>query len=191
MTGKTHQIAGMTAAISWFLIEIPNTYEPATFAAVLVGSSIGAMLPDIDQPAAEIWDKIPFVGHSAGKITSRVVFGHRNLTHSTLGAVLIGLLSHYLIFKFPDYWGIEKTILFVATMISYGVHLFADAFTVEGIPLLFPLNRHFGIPPKPLDGIRIISGKWFENLVIFPILNIALITVIWTNFDKIKKILFK
>ena len=191
MTGKTHQIAGITAGLGWFLTQAPPAYGPATLAAVLVGSSIGALLPDIDQPAAEIWDKIPIVGHTAGKITSKAAFGHRNLTHSILGFVLIGLLTHRIVFKFPDYWGIDKMILFVAVMISYGVHLLADAFTVEGIPLLFPWQRNFGLPPKPLEGIRIQSGKWFENLIIFPAVNIVLIVLIITYWNSIKAILFK
>lgn len=191
MTGKTHQIAGLTAGLGWLLLKVPINYAPATFAAVLVGSSIGALLPDIDQPAAEIWDKIPILGHSAGKIASKATFGHRNLTHSVLGFVLIGLLVRFCIFKFPDYWGIDKTVLIISVMISYAFHLLADSFTVEGIPILFPLQRNFGIPPKPFHGIRIMTGKWFENLVLFPSLNIILVVLLITNFDKIQKFLLK
>lgn len=191
MTGKTHQAAGITAALSFLILVLQKNYEPATLSAVLVGSSLGALLPDIDQPASEIWDKIPILGHTAGKITAKATFGHRNLTHSLLGAIVIGGLIHLLIFKFPDYWGINKNILFYATMISYAVHLLADSFTVEGIPILFPIHRNFGIPPKPLDGIRVMTGKWFENLVIFPALNLVLLSVIYFNWEKIKTILFK
>lgn len=191
MTGKTHQIVGLGTGFSYFLFSQPASYNPATLAAVLIGSSLGALLPDIDQPTAELWDKIPFLGHTAGKITSKAVFGHRNLTHSILGVVIFGLLIHRLVFLFPDYWSINQTILFISIMVAYGTHLFLDSVTVEGIPLLFPLQRNFGLPPKPLEGVRIMSGKWFENLVLFPLFNIGLITLLATNWQKINKILFK
>jgi len=76
-------------------------------------------------------------------------------------------------------------------VISYASHLLADSFTVEGIPILYPWHRNFGIPPKPLEGIRIQTGEWFENLIIFPIINIALIVLVFGNWDNIKTILLK
>lgn len=191
MTGKTHQIAGMTAGLGYFLLQAPPTYQPATLAAVLVGSSLAALLPDIDQPASVIWDKIPFIGHAAGEVTKKATFGHRNLTHSLLGFVMIGLLLYWLLSTFPDYWGINTNIILISMMISYAIHLLADSFTVRGIPLLWPWQRNFGIPPGPLEGIRIETGQWFENFIIFPILNIVLFFIIFTNWSNIKLFLFK
>jgi inner membrane protein len=191
MTGKTHQTAGITAGLGYFMLQAAPTYQPATLAAVLVGSSLAALLPDIDQPASVIWDKIPFVGHAAGKVTEKATFGHRNLTHSLLGFVIIGLLLYWLLSKFPSYWGINTNVVLISMMISYAVHLLADSFTVHGIPLLWPWQRNFGIPPKPLDGIRIETGQWFENLIIFPLLNIILIVLVIFNWQNIKTFLFK
>lgn len=191
MTGKTHQVAGITVGLGYFLIQAPPTYEPATLAAVLVGSSVAALLPDIDQPAGAIWNKIPIFGHVAGHVAEEATFGHRNLTHSLLGFVIIGGLLYWLLLKFPEYWGINVHILYISMMLSYAVHLLADTFTVNGIPVLWPWQRNFGIPPKPLDGIRIETGKWFENLVLFPILNIVLLLVIISNWSNIKMFLFK
>ena len=191
MTGKTHQIAGVTAGLGFLLISAPPQYQPATLAAVLVGSSFAALLPDVDQPASVIWDKIPFVGHVAGHVAEEATFGHRNLTHSLLGFVLMGGLLFWLLSSFPEYWGVNTTIVFISMMLSYAVHLFADAFTVQGIPLLWPWHRNFGIPPKPLDGIRIETGQWFENLILFPILNLFLLLLIFFNWSEIKMFLFK
>lgn len=191
MTGKTHQIAGITAGLGYFLMQAPPTYQPATFAAVLVGSSLAALLPDIDQPTSVVWNKIPVVGHIAGEATHVATFGHRNLTHSLLGFVIIGGLLYWILSKFPEYWGINVHILYISMMLSYAVHLLTDTFTVEGIPVLWPWQRNFGIPPKPLDGIRIETGKWFENLVLFPLLNILLIALIVSNWTDIKMYLFK
>lgn len=157
----------------------------------MVGSSFAALLPDIDQPASVLWDKIPFLGHAAGEVAEEATFGHRNLTHSLLGFVIISGILYWLLSKFPAYWGIDTVNVFISMMISYGVHLLADTFTVQGIPILWPWHRNFGIPPKPLDGIRIETGQWFENLIIFPVLNIVLIILIITKWQEIRSILFK
>jgi len=191
MTGKTHQIAGITVGLGYLLVQADPTYQPATLAAVLVGSSLAALLPDIDQPASVIWDKIPIAGHVAGKVVEKATFGHRNLTHSLLGFAIIGGLLYWLLSSFPSYWGINIHILYISMMLSYAIHLLADSFTVQGIPLLWPWHRNFGIPPEPLEGIRIETGQWFENLVLFPVLNIALILLIIFNWSDIKMFLFK
>lgn len=191
MTGKTHQIAGVTAGLIYLTIQADPTYQPATLAAVLVGLSLAALLPDIDQPASAIWNKIPIAGHIAGHVTKEATFGHRNLTHSLLGFVIIGGLLFWLLSAFPDYWNINTHILFISMMISYSVHLLADSFTVQGIPLLWPLHKNFGIPPEPFEEVRIETGKWFENLIIFPILNLVLILLIIFNWSNIKLFLFK
>jgi hypothetical protein len=63
--------------------------------------------------------------------------------------------------------------------------------TVEGIPLFWPWRKKFGIPPKPFDGIRIETGKWFENIVIFPLVDIILIILIYSNWSTIKSLIYK
>jgi len=191
MTGKTHQALGLTAGFAWYIASVVPYYNPATLASVLVGSSLASLLPDIDQPTAQIWHKIPIFGHTAGKVASKMTFGHRNITHSLLGFILVNICLCNLILAFPEYWAIDRVTLFISVSISYGLHLLSDAFTVEGIPILFPYQRMFGIPPKPFEGIRIQSGKWFENLIVFPIINIVLLVLIISNWDKIKSILFK
>ena len=191
MTGKTHQVAGITVGLGYFLTIAEPTYQPATLAAVLVGSSLAALLPDIDESASTIWDKIPLIGHAAGEVAEKATFGHRNLTHSLLGFLIVGGLLYWLLLKFPGYWGINIHILYISMIISYGTHLLADAFTEKGIPIFWPWHRNFGIPPKPLDGIRIETGKWFENLILFPLLNIILLIIIIANWSNIKMFLFK
>lgn len=177
--------------MGYLIIQAEPSYQPATLAAVLVGSSLAALLPDIDQPASVIWDKIPVVGHIAGHVTREVTFGHRNLTHSFLGATIIGGLLYWILSKFPDYWGINTSVVLISMIISYGIHLLADTFTVQGVPWLWPWQRNFGIPPAPFEGIRIETGKWFENLVLFPILNIILISLIITKWQAFRSFLFK
>lgn len=189
MTGKTHQIIGIGCGLTYYLSIASPVYSPATLAVVVVGSHLGALLPDFDQAGSDIWDSIPF-GKIAGKITNPFI-KHRNISHSILGTVIIYFLIGLLLSYFPDYWGIDTHIIQTATIIAYISHLITDMLTVEGIPLLFPYKQMFGIPPKPLDGLRIVTGKWFENLVIFPLVNIVLITIIWSNWNIIKLIIFR
>lgn len=190
MTGKTHQITGLVVGLSAFLAISEPTYGPATLAAVFAFSSIGALLPDIDDGAADIWHTIPYVGHTAGKVVDPWL-GHRGITHSFLGLILAGTGLFFLFKLFPFYWGINTDLVLVSALAAYSSHLLADSLTVEGIPLFWPVPWMIGIPPKPFDGIRIMTGKWFENLVIFPLVNIALIVLIVSSWDKLKLILFK
>jgi len=146
-------------------------------------------LPDIDQPTGKLWHYLPF-GDTVGKL-SNPLLEHRNITHSILGVILVGLGFHYLFKFFPDYWGINTTIVFYAAIISYLFHLLADMFTNQGIPLLFPYKRFFGLPPKPLEGFRVATGKWFENLVIFPAITVYLVIFVLVHLSDIKKLLFR
>lgn len=167
----------------------PSQYSPATLGAVLVGTFFASLIPDLDQPAAEIWDTLPF-GHALGEAVDPF-FKHRNISHSLLGIAIFALLVFWILSLFPSYWGIDVNMLLVCCVISYSSHLLADMFTVEGIPLFYPYHRMIGIPPKPLEGIRIMTGKWFENLVLFPAVNLWLLLTIILNWAKIKTIILK
>lgn len=179
----------MTTGLAYFLASAPPAYNPATFGTVLVFSYFSALLPDIDQPGGKLWRMLPF-GKTLGQISDPFL-EHRNLTHSFLGIGLVGFGLYFLFRSFPPYWGIDTGTVFIASIISYLSHLFADLWTNEGIPLLFPYKRFFGLPPKPFDGFRVATGKWFENLVIFPLITLFLIVFVLANFSSIKVILFK
>lgn len=189
MTGKTHQVLGVTIGSGYMLASAPAAYNPATLGAVLVFSYFAALLPDIDQPAGRLWQILP-----GGKIAGKIVdpfLEHRNLTHSFLGAALVSVGLYFLFRNFPSYWGIDTHLVTIAALTSYFSHLLADMFTSQGVPLFFPWHRFFGLPPKPFEGLRVMTGKWFENLVIFPIINLALIIFIISNWSKLRAILFR
>lgn len=190
MTGKTHQTIGLLAGLASYLY-LPAHYAPATLAAVTTVSSLGALLPDIDSPAGKIYSYMPF---GTGKIGGQLVnpfLKHRNLTHSLLGYAIVILLFHHLLEHLPSYWGIDSRAVFVAGAIAYGSHLLADAVTVEGIPLFFPWHRMFGLPPYPFQGLRIETGKWFENLVIYPLVNVLLFLLLYERWSSVHQLLFK
>ncbi len=175
MTGKTHQIIGQVVGVGLLVSLSDSTYHPATGAAALVACSIVSLLPDIDTPAAKIWHYLPF---GLGKVGGQIVnpfLQHRNLTHSLLGAALVGSILWQLATRVPVYWGINAFFVWSIAMAAYLSHLLADAVTVDGIPLLFPLQRSFGFPPHPFQGLRIETGKWFENFIVYPLTVCTLI----------------
>jgi inner membrane protein len=188
MTGKTHQIIGLTSGLYYYLAVVPVAYNPATFAAVLVASSIASLLPDIDNPAAKIWNTLPF-GHVAGELVNPFI-RHRNISHSFMGLAIVGFLAHELIRRMPLYWGINGHLMFVAFLLGYSSHILADMLTVEGVPLLFPHKRMYGIPPRPFQHLRIITGNWFENLIVFPGVNAILIALLYTRWWEVTRIIF-
>jgi len=189
MTGKTHRIIGLVAAGGYFLASSSATYQPATLGAVIVASYLGSLIPDADDAGADIWHTLPF-GHSVGKITDPLL-KHRNISHSLIGIVLYSAVVYMILKIMPQYWGISTVSVLISSTIAYSSHLLADAFTVEGVPILWPWQRKFGIPPKPFDGIRIETGKWFENLVIFPAANLVLIIFVVSYWNKIKSLILK
>ncbi|MEI6477635.1 MAG: metal-dependent hydrolase [bacterium] len=188
MTGKTHQVIGMTAGLASFLIATSPHYQPASLAGVLVVSCIGSLLPDIDQPGSRLWNALPF-GHIGGELVNPFL-AHRNLTHSFLGYGIVCYGMYRLLLLAPLYWGLGRHYVFIAFAIAYGSHILADMLTVEGVPLLFPNQHMFGIPPHPFQGLRIETGHWFENLLIFPLVNAGFIVVIVHYWSVIRTTLF-
>lgn len=189
MTGKSHRIIGLLAGGGYYLISTPATYQPATLGAVIIASYLGSLVPDADDAEAEIWHTLP-MGQTVGKITDPLL-KHRNISHSLVGLLIFSAIIYLIAKSMPAYWGILLWPVFWSSVVAYGSHLLADAFTVEGIPLFWPYKRMFGIPPKPLDGVRIQTGKWFENLVIFPAVNIIFIIMIIFWWAKIRNLIYK
>ena len=189
MLGRTHQVIGVAAGLATVLFVSPSHYSPATFGAALVAAHFGALLPDIDQPASTIWRSLP-----GGRIAGAAVnpfLQHRNLTHSLLGAVLVAWGLHTLFAHFPSYWGVNTHEVWIVAMVGYTSHLIADMVTVEGIPLLFPYHKMFGIPPDPFAFLRIETGHWFENLIVFPAVNLLLLALVYINWPLIHTLLFR
>ena len=189
MTGKTHQIIGLCVGIGTYLLFAPHIYGPASFAAAVVVSSLGSLLPDIDSPNGKIWGYLPF-GRTASELVNPFL-QHRNLTHSFLGVFLVALGVRAIGHHIPTYWGLDIRHIQIAGLAAYLSHLVADMVTVEGIPLLFPIPRMYGLPPHPFAALRIETGHWFENLIIFPLVNIALIALVILHWPTIQRFLFQ
>jgi membrane-bound metal-dependent hydrolase YbcI (DUF457 family) len=189
MTGKTHQIIGLTAGLATLVHFTPSVYSPATVGFALAGAHIAALLPDIDQPASTIWRSFP-MGRVLGEI-SNPFFQHRNITHSIVGTILAALGMFWLLSHAPTYWGVHKAVVLVVWLAAYLSHLLADMVTVQGIPVFFPHQHMYGIPPRPFQALRIETGQWFENFLIFPIVNLLFLALVWVNLPILKLMLFR
>lgn len=178
MTYKTHLSTGLLFSSIVFLLIYNIGFSPVLIMALIIATVIGSSAPDLDTSTGELWDKVP-----AGSLISRIINpifigGHRHLSHSLIGYfIFTGLFT--LLIKLVPYPHIAdiSNFIILAYAIGHVSHLIADMFTEMGVPLLFPLDYHFGIPP--IKRVRMKTGKWFENLIIYPIVNIALLYVIW------------
>lgn len=166
MTGRTHDLAAITALGLVVLQLPPDRLSLATVLVALLANQIGGIAPDIDQPTAPFWRNLP-IGGSVGRVFSRVLGGHRFLTHSLLGVALLGYLVWLLLSVLaPIMPHIAITAVWQAFMIGVLSHLIMDSFTEEGVPWLLPIPIKFGFPP--IRKWRITTGKFAETLVVFP-----------------------
>ena len=167
MMGRTHDLATFTA-LSYIVATQPA--QPITLAtgitALLVGI-VGGLTPDIDQPTADLWRKLP-----AGSVISRIFYpflgGHRYISHSILGILFFGFLSKFVFAKIGQVLLVDMNIVWSAFMIGYIMHLIMDTLTQEGVPWLFPIPFKFGFPP--LRFLRVRTASFMEKSVIFPAL---------------------
>ncbi|HUC94965.1 MAG TPA: metal-dependent hydrolase [Candidatus Saccharimonadales bacterium] len=114
-------------------------------------------------------------------------YKHRTITHSLLGLFIVFKFFEWLLPRIFNPKFIDPKIVFACIMIGFISHLVADSFTEEGIPLFFPLKITFGIPP--IKSIRIKTGGWFENFVVFPAVFIYLIWFVNLNKEILLSIL--
>jgi len=187
MLGRTHDLfAFTTITLAAIYLPVPNL-SIATALVAILSAMIGSLLPDIDQKSSDIWDTIP-LGEILGKIVSPFIGKHRHITHSLLGVIIVYFISNFTINLIRPYLLVNLNIVWQSFMLGYLSHLFADSLTEAGIPIFFPFKYKFGIPP--IKKLRIKTGKWFENYIIFPGLILINIYLFWQNFPQILK-LFK
>lgn len=166
MTGRTHDLGAVTALGIAFLVFAPTDITLSTAIIAILANLIGGITPDIDQPTAPLWRNLP-VGRYFGKFFGLLSGGHRFLTHSLLGAALIGWLAWLLLnFLHPIMGVVDIQAVWVAFMIGVLSHLLFDLFTKEGVPLLLPVPIKFGFPP--VRAMRITTGKFIETFIVFP-----------------------
>ena len=182
MTGRTHDLAAISALGLVFLASSPSNISLSTLLLAVLANQIGGITPDIDQPTAPFWRNLP-IGGIFGKIIGKMLGGHRFLTHSLLGlglfSVLINLLLHFL---HPIMKNVDIRLVWWAFMIGMVSHLIMDTFTKEGVPWLLPIPVKFGFPP--IKALRITTGKKIEAMLFFGLLGFD-IWYVWAHYTQL------
>lgn len=177
MIARTHDVAAATALAAAIVVLAPlPQLSVATLLLAFVANQLGGIAPDIDQPTAPFWRNLP-IGGIFGRVISRMLGGHRFITHSLIGLALMGFLVHWLLVLLqPIMPKVQIDIVWWAFMIGMASHLIMDTFTKEGVPWLLPIPVKFGVPP--LRRFRITTGKFIEKFIILPGLLLVLIAIV-------------
>lgn len=174
MTSKTHNIGAVAALLTVYAILDQPNLNLVTVLLALIATVFGSMLPDIDQSSNRLWSMLP-VGNVLGKMLRRIFLGHRTLSHSLVGLIVLFQINSWISPQIFNESIINIQVVTTALLTGYISHLVLDGLTEEGLPLLFPFKINFGFPP--IKWMRIKTGKWFENWVVFPIIFVFLILV--------------
>jgi inner membrane protein len=154
MRGTSHLAIGfLTGAALCSYYQIPPFERVAV---TLAASTVGAMLPDIDQPGRWISNRLFILAWPFHWLK------HRGLTHS--------LVALALIFASLTYAKIDPSYS-IAFMCGWASHLVADMLTVQGIELLWPIPFRIKLLPGPLalEGGGLVEqlfaiGCWFVSV---------------------------
>ncbi len=181
MTGRTHDLAAFTA-LNFVIISQPlPEMNLATALIAFSANMVGGLVPDIDQPTADLWHRLP-AGTIFGKLLSPLLGGHRFISHSILGIFLFGIGLQFLLDKISPVLLVDMSIVWWSFMIGFVSHLIMDTFTHDGVPWLFPIPIHFGIPPFKF--LRLKTGGVLEKSFVFPGLLLINTYLIYNNYSK-------
>lgn len=186
MVARTHDVfafAWLTTAAVYFP---PQNLNIPTLFSCLVGVTVGALIPDLDQATNRLWDMLP-AGNLTGRVLRRLFLSHRTISHSLVGFFLFYKILEFILPRLLNPAYVNVDYVFVSVMIGIASHLVGDAITREGIPLFFPIKWKFGFPP--IAALRFVTGKWVENLVILPAIAIYLVWFVNDHQEEFLKIL--
>lgn len=186
MLSRTHDLIGFASLLTIGALFQPESITGYTLSACIIGNVVGSLIPDIDGAGNRLWDLLP-AGNFVAKFARKIFFRHRTITHSFLGGFLLYKGLWWFLPKLLNPTYVDINLVFASIFIGYIAHLFADMLTKEGIPLLFPFKWYFGIPP--LSFLRIRTGGWIENLIVFPGVIIYLAWFVFRHTDVVLQVL--
>lgn len=181
MTSRTHDLAAFTTLTTALALLPHSTVSLATAITVFGASMIGGITPDIDQPTAPLWRKIP-AGSFFGRLISPLLGNHRMISHSLFGLTLAGLGLKYLLAYVHTFLLVDMHLVWWAFMLGYFSHLVMDTLTKEGVPWFFPVPLRLGFPP--LKFLRITTGGLTEKFIVFPCLLLLNGYLIYTHYSR-------
>lgn len=178
MTGRTHDLISFASLLKVASIYPPSSLNLTTAVTCMMGSVVGALIPDMDQATNRLWDMLP-AGNFVGKIFRHLMLGHRTISHSLLGVYLLFKIFFYVVPMVFNPLYVDSNLVIASLMIGVVSHLFSDSLTKDGIPLFFPFKIKIGIPP--LKALRITTGKFVETVIVFPATLIYIFYLVYTR----------
>jgi inner membrane protein len=186
MTGRTHDLAAFTL-LNTIAISQPLPHMRLATLVVAIGANIiGGIAPDIDQPTAGLWQRIP-AGSIFGHIIGPLLGHHRMISHSLVGVALFGFLAKLFLARLGGVLLVDMNVVWWSFMTGYFSHLLADSVTREGVPWLFPIPIRLGFPPFKF--LRMETGGILEKFIVFPGLLAANGYLLYTHYDTYLKLL--
>jgi inner membrane protein len=165
MVARTHNIISFAALVVVATYTPPSSLNFLTLLGALIANIVGTLSPDIDQASDKLWNLVPG-GGLVGRIFRPFFLGHRNLSHSLLGTYIYFKVIKFVLWKILNPAFVSIDLIIAAMMIGFIAHLLADSITTEGVPLFFPIKIKVGFPP--MSSLRIKTGSWVENWLVFP-----------------------
>jgi inner membrane protein len=159
MTAPTHVAFG---ALSYFVVAAALQWQPST--AAVATAALGSLLPDIDLPTSAVGR--PFFP-IAKAINEQI--GHRTLTHSGIGIMLVLVMLSPLLF-------VDALIVWALT-IGYVSHLLIDTVNKAGIELLYPSHLRAWFLSDERYRIVVGSREEFILLAVLIVFTIAFFPV--------------
>ena len=195
MVGKSHLLVGLTAGIVFDSvahisgppligtnhITLALVIDKALFYVMV---AFGALLPDIDNAHSTLGKKLGWISKEI-----QHKFGHRTLFHSLLGLVIgsalalgIQQLITYLLlsrgYTIPARVISSSYIVFWAVLFGCVMHIAADALTLEGVPLFWPIRKYYGFPP--LRNWRFRTGTWPEHVIVWTFMLLVAVGIYYS-----------
>lgn len=172
MKYSTHRIGGFClGTISGILITQTNTVQQPliTLSMIILGSTIGSCLPDIDEPNSHIGNKVKPVS-----VIIKHTAGHRQAFHSPAIWMIILMVLGLIAYRYgANYSFIYSGLLGLG--IGIGSHLLLDMLTIGGIPLLYPITskKFHLLPLRTGKHDWIVKGVLLGFTLIFTIIKLG------------------
>jgi inner membrane protein len=128
MMARSHVVVGLAA----WLAAAPLLHVRASNFVYLGLALAGSLLPDIDHPRS-------WVGRRTRPVSTAIAaaLGHRGITHSAIAVAGLAWLLSYAGYRWTG---------IAALSVGYLSHLAADMLTPQGLRLLWPMRRTWGLP---------------------------------------------
>lgn len=176
MQYKTH----LTTSLAVALPIMAATDTLTLGSAIALG--LGSVFPDIDEPYSWIGCRTRGISDLINKM-----FGHRGLTHSLVGIVLI-FLTMVLMVGLAHF----KAVLGLYFILGYALHLIGDSFSKSGVKWFLPLSDQSFQSGMGLIYYR--TGSIIEKLIFFGSIlilsmeirafDLGISSLVGTNFTK-------